>query len=177
MATPRPPAGLLKLCRAEKQKGHPALDIFLKQIYGACRKRCGRAKFLLSVAVSILEDGKAVIPARIVCVRNRNNRKDWIAFICTDMSLSEEEIISVYGKRWKIEVFFKTCKTMLNLGSECHSLSYDALTAHESLVFIRYMFLALQNRLCEDGRSFGELFFSVLMRLRTSALIVQSGLS
>ena len=134
----------------------------LRQIYGACRKRCGRARFLLSVTVSILEDGKAVIPARIVCVRNRNNRKDWIAFICTDMSLSEEEIVTVYGKRWKIEVFFKTCKTMLNLGSECHSLSYDALTAHVSLVFIRYMFLALQERLCEDGRSFGELFFSVV---------------
>ena len=51
---------------------------------------------------------------------------------------------------------------MLNLGSECHSLSYDALTAHVSLVFIRYMFLSLQKRLCEDGRSFGDLFFSVV---------------
>ena len=60
-------------------------------------------RFLSLGAVRILEDGKAVIPARIVCVRNRNNRKDWIAFICTDMSLSEEEIVTVYGKRWKIE--------------------------------------------------------------------------
>ena len=51
---------------------------------------------------------------------------------------------------------------MLNLGSECHSLSYDALTAHVTLVFIRYMFLSLQKRLCDDGRSFGELFFSVV---------------
>lgn len=32
---------------------------------------------------------------------------------------------------------FKTCKSMLHLGSEWHSLSYDALNAHVSLVFVR----------------------------------------
>ena len=52
------------------------------------------------------------IPAKIVCVRNKVNRKDWLAFICTDTTLSEEEIIRIYGKRWQIEVFFKTCKSM-----------------------------------------------------------------
>ena len=67
-------------------------------------------------------------------VRNRNNRKDWIALISTDVTLSEEEIIRIYGKRWKIEVFFKTCKSMLNLGRECHSTSYDALTAHSCCI-------------------------------------------
>ena len=46
-------------------------------------------------------------PAKIVCVRNKANRKDWLAFLCTDPALSEEEIIRIYGKRWQIEVFFK----------------------------------------------------------------------
>ena len=55
-----------------------------------------------------------------------SNKKDWIAFISTDMSLTPEEIIRIYGKRWQIEVFFKTCKSYLNLIGECHSLSYDA---------------------------------------------------
>ena len=53
----------------------------------------------------------------------------------TDVSLSEEEIIRIYGKRWDIEVFFKTCKSYLHLIKECRSLSYDALTAHVSIVF------------------------------------------
>ena len=35
------------------------------------------------------------IPAKIVFVRNRNNRKDWIALISTDVTLSEEEIIRI----------------------------------------------------------------------------------
>ena len=98
-------------------------------------------------------------PAKIVCVRNKANRKDWLAFLCTDPALCEEEIIRIYGKRWQIEVFFKTCKSMLNLIGECHSLSYDALTAHTAIVFTRYMLLALEQRQNEDQRTLGELFF------------------
>ena len=48
---------------------------------------------------------------------------------------------------------------MLNLTSECHSLSYDALTAHVAIVFTRYMLLALEQRQNEDQRTLGELFF------------------
>lgn len=94
-----------------------------------------------------------------MCVRNRANRKDWLALICTDTTLSEEEIIRIYGKRWDIEVFFKTCKSFLNLGSEYHGLSYDALTAHVALVFTRYMLMSVAKRNDEDERTLGELFF------------------
>lgn len=48
---------------------------------------------------------------------------------------------------------------MLNLIGECHSLSYDALTAHTAIVFTRYMLLALEQRQNEDQRTLGELFF------------------
>lgn len=92
-------------------------------------------------------------------MRNKANRKDWLAFLCTNPDLSEEEIIRIYGKRWQIEVFFKTCKSMLNLIGECHSLSYDALTAHIAIVFARYMLLALEQRQNKDQRTLGEIFF------------------
>ena len=48
---------------------------------------------------------------------------------------------------------------MLNLIGECHSLSYDALTAHTAIVFTRYMLLAMEQRQNEDQRTLGELFF------------------
>lgn len=132
----------------------------IKEIYSKNKKRRGRSKYLLSVDVMV---GKETpIPAKIVCVRNKSNRKDWLAFICTDTTLSEEEIIRVYGKRWQIEVFFKTCKSMLNLIGECHSLSYDALTAHVAIVFTRYMLLAMEQRQNEDQRTLGELFFFLM---------------
>ena len=129
----------------------------IKEIYSRNKKRRGRSRYLLSVDVMVGKENP--IPAKIVCVRNRANHKDWLAFICTDTQLSEEEIIRIYGKRWQIEVFFKICKSMLNLIGECHSLSYDALTAHVAIVFTRYMLLATEQRQNEDQRTLGELFF------------------
>ena len=132
-------------------------QLSINKIFGISKKRRGRSKYLLSVDVMVGKDQK--IPAKIVCVRNKKNKKDWIAFICTNPMLSEEEIIRIYGKRWQIEVFFKTCKSYLQLVSECHSLSYDALTAHVAIVFVRYMMIALEQRKDEDFRSLGEIFF------------------
>lgn len=129
----------------------------IKQIYAKNRKRRGRSKYLLSVDVMVGKEN--IIPAKIVCVRNKANRKDWLAFICTNTTLAEEKIIRIYGKRWQIEVFFKTCKSTLNLIGECRSLSYDALTAHVAIVFVRYILLALEQRKSEDQRTLGELFF------------------
>lgn len=137
--------------------GYEGKTLNIKEIYAQNKKRRGKSKYLLSVDVTLGKDDP--IPAKIVCVRNKANRKDWLAFICTDISLSEEEIIRIYGKRWQIEVFFKTCKSCLNLIGECHSLSYDALTAHTAIVFVRYMLLALEQRNNEDQRTLGELFF------------------
>ena len=72
-------------------------QLSIKKIFGICKKRRGRSKYLLSVNVTAGKDQK--IPAKIVCVRNKKNKKDWIAFICTNSDLSEEEIIRIYGKR------------------------------------------------------------------------------
>lgn len=132
-------------------------QLSVNKIFGICKKRRGRSKYLLSVDVMVGKETR--IPAKIVCVRNKRNKKDWIAFICTDPTLPEEEIIRIYGKRWQIEVFFKTCKSYLQLISECHSLSYDALTAHAAIVCVRYMMIALEQRKNEDERTLGELFF------------------
>ena len=138
-------------------------QLSIKKIFGICKKRRGRSKYLLSVNVMV---SKEKLPAKIVCVRNKKNKKDWIAFICTNPELSEEEIIRIYGKRWQIEVFFKTCKSYLNLISECHSLTYDALTAHVAIVFARYLMIAMEQRRNEDDRTLGEIFYFFTDELR-----------
>ena len=135
----------------------------LKKIYGMNKKRRGRSKYLLSV--DVLVGSEKQIPAKIVFVRNNRRKKDWIAFIATNTEISEEEIIRIYGKRWQIEVFFKTCKCHLNLIGECHSLSYDALTAHVSIVFARYILLAFEQRKSQDSRTLGEIFFFMYAEL------------
>ena len=129
----------------------------LPTIYNRNKKRRGRSRYLLSVLVDVVKDGES-IPAKVVYVRNRNKRKEYLCLICTDPSLDENEIIRIYGKRWDIEVFFKVCKSYLNLSRECNSLSYDAMTAHTAVVFTRYMLLSLESRESRDKRSLGELF-------------------
>lgn len=51
------------------------------------------------------------------------------------------------------------CKSYLRLEKDCRALSYDAMTAHVSIVFSRYMFLAVEQRESKDDRSIGELFY------------------
>lgn len=132
-------------------------DMSLISIYSKNKKRRGRSRYLLSVMVEVVKDEK-IIPAKVVYVRNRNKRKEYLCLISTDTSLSEEEIIRIYGKRWDTEVFFKVCKSYLNLSKECNSLSYDAMTAHTAVVFTRYRMLSLESREAKDTRSLGEIF-------------------
>ena len=136
---------------------HAVKSIGYDVIYGKNKKRRGRSRYLLSVLVDVVKDGES-IPAKVVYVRNRNKRKEYLCLICTDTTLDENEIIRIYGKRWDIEVFFKVCKSYLNLSRECNSLSYDAMTAHTAVVFTRYMMLSLESRESGDNRSLGELF-------------------
>ena len=74
----------------------------LMAIYKTVKKRRGRAKIKASVLVE-LTDG---IPAKLVFVRD-NRKTDWLALLSTDVSLDDEQVVQIYGKRWDIETFFK----------------------------------------------------------------------
>lgn len=129
----------------------------LASVYNQNKKRRGKSRYLLPVTIEVVKDD-AIIPAKVVYVRNRNKRKEYLCLISTNVNLDENEIIRIYGKRWDIEVFFKVCKSYLNLSRECNSLSYDAMTAHTAVDFTRYMMLSLESRESSDTRSLGELF-------------------
>ncbi len=58
----------------------------LTEIYKKNKKRGGRSKYLLSVEVAVVKDGVS-IPARVVYVRNRSKRKDYLILVTTDMNV------------------------------------------------------------------------------------------
>ncbi|NLC25157.1 MAG: transposase [Fastidiosipila sp.] len=100
------------------------------------------------------------IKARLIFVRNTNRKDDaWLAILCTDVKINNEEAVRIYGKRWDIEVFFKMCKSYLALGKESQGRSYDAQVAATSIVFLRYMMIAESVRLTHDEKTWGEVFF------------------
>ena len=103
---------LLKMFFRYQGEGQSLISIYRKN-----KKRRGRSRYLLSVEVEIIKDGN-VIPAKVVYVRNRNNRKDYLCLLSTDLSLEENEIIRLYGKRWDIEVFFSTLSKTAKLTEE-----------------------------------------------------------
>lgn len=156
--------GLMTVCRLKKGKTKYLFEgskSTLTHIYNSRKKRPGKSRYLLSVEITLGSQAEDSIPARIVYIRDRSNRKKWIALLSTDMDLSEEEIIALYGKRWDIEVFFKMCKSYLKLTGEFRQLSYDAITAHTTVVFLRYIMLTIERRKQNDPRSLAEIFFEV----------------
>ena len=101
------------------------------------------------------------VPVKIVFVRNRNKKSDWLAILSTDCTLSDQEIIRIYGMRWDIEVFFKTTKSLLKLQKEFQGRSYDSLISHTTIVFTRYIVLSWQNRCSTDQRTLGGMFYEL----------------
>lgn len=83
----------------------------VKEIYSRNKKRRGRSRYLLSVSVTVVDGEGTAIPAKLVYARNHSNRRDWVCFVCTDTSLSEEEILKAYMLRWNIETYFKLTKS------------------------------------------------------------------
>ena len=101
------------------------------------------------------------LPVRIVFVQNRNKKSELLYLLSTDNALSEDEIIRIYGMRWNIETFFKAGKSLLKLGSEFQTRSYDSAVAHTAIVFARYTFLEWLRRQENDPKTYGGLFFAL----------------
>jgi hypothetical protein len=138
----------------------------LKELYKELRKRPGRAKVLAETAVTIGNDEKGnPVPAKIVFVRDRRS-KSWLALLSTDTTLAAEEIVTLYRRRWDIEVFFKMAKSFLQLAKEFQSRSFDALIAQATLVCCRYIMLELVRRTSADPRTLGTLFHAVCDEMR-----------
>lgn len=103
--------------------------------------------------------GKQNIPVKLVFVRNRNKRSEYIVLLSTDCTLSSEEIVRTYGNRWSIELFFRASKSLLDLGSEFQGLSYDMTVSSTAIVFTRYILLEWLRRKKNDDKTICELFY------------------
>ena len=131
----------------------------LQQLYNYIYKKPGKAKILASKIVELgKDDNGEIVKVKIVFVRDRCSKK-WLALLTTDINLTEEDVVRIYGKRWDIEVFFKMSKSFLKLAREFQGRSYDSMVAHTTIVFCRYMMLSLESRNNQDPRTLGNLFY------------------
>jgi len=136
----------------------------LKKIPAAVRKRLYQMTpdILGSFRVCLPSvEGYEALAVKIVFIKNKSasDANAWLALLTTDLELTEEEVVRMYVKRWKIEEFFKVAKSLLKLEREFQGRSYDMLIAHATLVCTRYIFLELERRRNVDIRTCGELFW------------------
>ncbi len=145
---------------------HQNMHIRLGEIYRRVRKKAGKAKILASV----LAETKEGLPVKIVFVRHRQKR-GWLAILSTDIELTAEEVVQTYGKRWDIEVFFKMTKHYLKLEKEVQLRDYDGLIGHATIVMLRYLFLAFEQRLHDDPRTLGTLFHACADEMKDLSIL------
>jgi len=108
---------------------------------------------------SIIVQTACELPVKLVFVRNRNKKREWLAILSTDVTLDAAEIVRIYGMRWSIETFFKVTKSYLKLGTEFQGRSFDSLISHTTIVFSRYLAMEYERRQSSDDRTLGGLFF------------------
>ena len=141
-------------------------QVTLKALFKLVHKRPGRDNVLATCLVSIGDDDKGQpVPAKIVFIRDRNSRS-WLALLSTDTTLTDEEIVTLYKRRWDIETFFKIAKSFLKFAKESQSRSYDAMLAHATLVCCRYLMLEIGKRTTADPRTLGTLFHATCDEMR-----------
>ena len=115
---------------------------------------------------SVRVKSKSGMPLKLVFVRNRNKKTEWIVLLSTDITLDPEEIVRIYGMRWSIEPFHKMIKSHLKLEKEFEGRSYDMMISHTTIVFARYLILEWERRNNNDDRTFGGLFYLLCDEVR-----------
>jgi len=148
--------GMVKDTNQRYQVGNSRLS--LKQLYQVASPVRRKGSGILRTICTQMIPGLAV---KIVFVENRTRKGEWLALLSTDVTLSEEEIIRIYGMRWDIETFFKCTKSLLRLQKEFQGRSYDMLVSHTTIVFARYILLSWQHRQHSDERTLGGLFLAM----------------
>lgn len=129
----------------------------LKTLYRAAQPVTGHRKILRSIQTTMANG----VSVKVVFVQNRKKKSEWLAILSTDCTLTEHEIIRIYGMRWDIEVFFKTTKSLLKLQKEFQGRSYDLMVSHTTIVFSRFILLSWQNRCHTDDRTLGGMFYEL----------------
>ena len=91
-----------------------------------------------------------------VCVliskRHRGDKRPKY-FLCTDLSLSPQQILTFYHKRWPIEVDNYYVKQLLGLG-DFRVQSYEAVEKWFAIIFLAYTFLQWRLNHSQPGERF-----------------------
>ncbi|MGB4407105.1 MAG: transposase [Sphaerochaeta sp.] len=128
-------------------------------------------KYLFSATVTMIsKKGGDDREVKIVFVRNRNKKSEYLAILSTDIELTENQIVEYYSCRWGIETMFQTCKSFLGLQKGTQSLDYSEIHASTAIAMFQYSMMSYLNCQNSDEIRYGELFYRLLEEVQDEAL-------
>lgn len=144
----------------------------LKVLHDLVSKKIPNDKDKFSVKVTLKgnSEEKKVVCLKILFIHDIKAKNNWLAIGTTDLTLSDEQIVTLYSRRWDIEVFFKTCKQFLGFAKDFEGRNYDVLNAQVAISYTRYIMLATTVRKNTDMRTGGDLFYAIYDELRENSL-------
>ena len=96
-----------------------------------------------------------------------------IPIVSTDLTISDDEIIEIYKRRWDIEQGYKELREHFGLGKEENRI-YEALIARITLSFFTYNLVSYINRISNEPKTIGGLFRDLECELHTLAIAMQT---
>lgn len=160
--------GLHSICMIKKNLKFSFVDETTRynsnKLLSALKKRQNLDSDIISATEAQTPSGQIV---KLVFVRNRNNRKEFITLLCTDTSLTSEKIVELYSRRWAIECCFKSCKQYLGLNKECFGTDFGTVTALNHIAYIRYIIIEIIRRFQDDPLGHCQIFRDSCDEMRT----------
>lgn len=96
-----------------------------KKIYKDATKRRGLALIRYTTIVETKPNQDTTsVKVKLVYISEKKT-KNWLILVSTDTSIDDEQVCQLYVRRWITEVFYKGCKSVLNLKRGCQIRNFD----------------------------------------------------
>ena len=133
-------------------------------------KRGKHGKKITFSYFSVMVEHKKAGWVKIVFIKTQGKL---IPLVSTDRTISEEEIIQIYKRRWDIEQGYKELRAYFGFGKEENRI-YEALIARITLSFFTYNLVSYINRIHHEPKTIGGLFADLECELHTLAIAMQT---
>jgi hypothetical protein len=150
-----------------KEKGLEAIYNKFKELKTAKPGKHGK-KIRFTYFSAVVEH-KSAGKLKIVFIKTKEKL---IPIASTDLTISDEEIIETYKRRWDIEQGYKELREHFGFGKEENRI-YEALIARITLSFFTYNIVSYINRISNEPKTMGGLFKDLECELHTLAIAMQ----
>ncbi len=118
---------------------------------------------------SVTLEHKSAGKMKVVFIKTKDNL---IPIISTDLTITEDEIIEIYKRRWDIEQGYKELRAHFGFGKEENRI-YEALIARMTLSFVTYNVVSYINRISHEPKTIGGLFKDLECELAMLAIAME----